>query len=265
MENNAPVSLNISQEGIAFVTLNRPEKRNAFDEIMISALNDIFLTLKGADNVRIIFIKGAGHHFCAGADLEWMQRQARHDIEDNERDALDLAQMLNHLYNLPQITVALVEGGAYGGGLGLIACCDYSIATEKSHFCFSETRIGLVPATISPYVIEAIGVKNARGLFTLAMPFDAHQAKAIGLIQEIALDSDDFAKREERLADLGFCASPNAIAKTKETIDLVKNREIDSHLMKETAKIIAHARAADDGIEGLSAFLEKRKPNWIKT
>lgn len=262
MENEAPVLLNITQEGIAFITLNRAEKRNSFDEIMIASLNDIFQTLKGADNVRIVFIKGAGHTFCAGADLEWMKRQARHDLEDNEKDAFDLAQMLNNLYNLPQVTVALVEGGAYGGGLGLIACCDYAIATEKSHFCFSETRIGLVPATISPYVIEAIGVKNARALFTLAMPFDAHQAKDMGLIQEIALDASDLAKREERLADLAFCASPNAIAKTKETINLVKNHAIDNHIMKETAKIIAHARASDDGKEGLNAFLEKRKPSW---
>lgn len=262
MDDEKPVLLNISQEGIAFITLNRVAKRNAFDEIMIASLNDIFQTLKGADNVRIVFIKGAGHNFCAGGDLEWMQRQARHDIEDNERDALDLAQMLHNLYHLPQVTVALVEGGAYGGGLGLIACCDYAIATEKSHFCFSETRIGLIPATISPYVIEAIGVKNARGLFTLAMPFDAHYAKDIGLIQEIALDESDLAKREERLADLAFCASPNAIAKTKETINLVKNRAIDNNIMKETAKIIAHARADDDGKEGLCAFLEKRKPYW---
>lgn len=263
MENQEPVLLNITEEGVAFITLNRPSKRNAFDEIMIANLSEVFETLRASDNVRIVFIKGTGHNFCAGGDLEWMERQARHDIEDNEKDALDLALMLNRLYNLPQMTVALVEGGAYGGGLGLIACCDYAIATEKSHFCFSETRIGLVPATISPYVIEAIGVKNARGLFTSAMPFDAQYAKEIGLIQEIALDEADFAKREERLADLAFCASPQAIAKTKETIQMVKNKPIDNHLMKETAKIIAHARASDDGKEGLGAFLQKRKPNWV--
>ncbi len=256
------VLLNVTEEGVAFVTLNRPEKRNAFDELMIAALSETFETLRSQDNIRIVFIRGAGHHFCAGADLEWMERQSRHDEEDNEKDAYELALMLNRLYELPQFTVALVEGGAYGGGLGLVAACDYAIATEKSHFCFSETRIGLIPATISPYVIEAIGVKNARALFASAMPFDAHYAKEIGLINEIALDEADFAKREERMADLAFCASPNAIAKTKELIEKVKNKAIDHHLMKETAKMIADARASDDGKEGLAAFLEKRKPSW---
>lgn len=263
MEEQQPVLLNLTEEGVAFVVLNRPEKRNAFDEIMIAALSDTFETIRANDNIRVVFIKGAGHHFCAGADLGWMERQARHDVEDNEADAMDLANMLNALYTLPQITVALVENGAYGGGLGLIAACDYAIATEKSHFCFSETRLGLVPATISPYVIEAIGVRNARAFFTTAMPFDAHTAKEIGLIQEIALDEADFAKREERIADLAFCVAPSAVAKTKETINLVKDRPIDNHLIKETAKIIAHARASADGKEGLHAFLEKRKPSWV--
>jgi methylglutaconyl-CoA hydratase len=263
MDNQEPVLLNLTEEGVAFVILNRPQKRNAFDEIMIGALRDVFETIRANENIRIVFIKGSGHHFCAGADIEWMERQARHDVADNEADALDLANMLHALYTLPQISVALVENGAYGGGLGLVAACDYAIATQKSHFAFSETRLGLVPATISPYVIEAIGAKNARAYFTTAMPFDAQTAKEIGLIQEIALDESDFALREERMADLAFCASPSAIAKTKQTIDLVKNKPIDNHLIKETAKIIAHARASVDGKEGLNAYLEKRKPNWV--
>lgn len=254
--------LETTAEGVAFVTLNRPEKRNAFDEIMISELSDIFETLRASDNIRIVYIRGAGNNFCAGGDLGWMERAARHDIEDNEKDAMELAQMLNRLYNLPQFTVALVQGGAYGGALGILACCDYVVATENCHFCFSETRIGLIPATIAPYCVEAIGVRNARALFTSAMPFDAHHAHKIGLVHEIALDVSDLAKREERLADLAFCASPSAIAETKDLINLVKNKEIDSHLMHETAKRIAHRRASKDGQEGLNSFLQKRPPAW---
>jgi methylglutaconyl-CoA hydratase len=191
-----------------------------------------------------------------------MERQARHDMADNEADAFALANMLHRLHNLPQFTVALVQGGAFGGGAGLIAACDYAVAIESAKFCFSEVRLGLTPATISPYVIEAIGARQARALFATAIPFDAKRAFELGLVQELAVDLDDLAKREERLADLAFTAAPGAIADAKQLVRDVVGREIDSHLLHVTAKEIAQRRASAEGKEGLAAFLEKRTPEW---
>ncbi|KAF0114555.1 MAG: methylglutaconyl-CoA hydratase [Hyphomonadaceae bacterium] len=256
--------LELTAEGTAFVTLNRPAKKNAFDEIMIGALSNIFETLRVSDNVRLVVIRGAGDVFCAGGDLEWMKRQARHDFEDNEADSYELALMLNRLYHLPQITLALVEGAAFGGGTGLIAACDYAIATKDTKFCFSEVRMGLTPANISPYVIEAIGPRYARALFTTARQFDGEYAKQIGLIHEVVADKNEMAISEEAIARLAFSAAPGAVADTKHLINAVKNRQIDQHLMHETAKKMAHRRASDEGREGLNAFLEKRAPDWSK-
>lgn len=259
-----PVLLHISPDGAAMVTLNRPEKKNAFDEEMIAALTDVFETLRGADGVRIVLLKGAGTTFCAGADLAWMQRQARHDIEDNEADALALAKMLLALYQLPQLTLALVQGGAFGGGAGLVAACDYAIAVSGARFCFSEVRLGLTPATISPFVVDAIGARQARALFATAMPFDAERALALGLVQEVAADLDDLAKREEKLADLAFAAAPEAVREAKQLVHDVAGKAIDLHLAHETAKRIAKRRASAEGREGVAAFLEKRPPAWTE-
>jgi methylglutaconyl-CoA hydratase len=257
-----PVILEISPDGAAMVTLNRPERKNAFDETMIEGLSETFETLRAADGVRIVFIKGAGTTFCAGADLAWMERQSRHEMAENQADALALAKMLNQLYLLPQFTVALVQGGAFGGGAGLIAACDYAVAIDGAKFCFSEVRLGLTPATISPYVVEAIGPRNARALFATAMPFDARRAYEIGLVQELAVDLNDLSMREERLADLAFTAAPGAVADAKALVRDVSGQAIDAHLMHETAHRIAQRRASDEGKEGLAAFLEKRVPNW---
>lgn len=259
-----PVLLDISPDGAALLTLNRPERRNAFDEIMIEALSEAFETLRAADHVRVLFLKGAGAAFCAGADLEWMRRQGAHTQEDNEADALALADMLRRLHALPMLTVALVQGGAFGGGAGLVAACDYAVATDGARFAFSEVRLGLTPATISPYVVAAIGPRAARALFATAMPFDARRALEIGLIHEIALDANDLARREERLADLAFAAAPGAVADAKALVDDVTGRPIDHALGQETARRIARRRASPEGVEGLSAFLEKRDPAWAR-
>ena len=258
------VVLNISPDGAAMVTLNRPEKKNAFDEITIAALMDVFETIRVSDGIRVVFIRGVGTTFCAGADLDWMQRQARHDFDDNEADARALAHMLQALHDLPQLTVALVHGGAFGGGAGLVAACDYAIAVAGSRFCFTEVRLGLTPATISPFVIEAIGPRQARAMFATAMPFDAARAYEMGLIQEIAADLDDLAKREERLADLAFAAAPGAVADAKLLVKDVAGKPVNAVLANETAQRIATRRASPEGQEGLAAFLEKRAPNWAK-
>ncbi|MBS0384919.1 MAG: enoyl-CoA hydratase/isomerase family protein, partial [Proteobacteria bacterium] len=183
-----PVLLDVSPEGIAVVTLNRPEKRNAFDELMIGGLRETFETLKGADHVRAVFLRGAGDSFCAGADAGWMQRAAAYTQEDNETDALLLARMLQHLHDLPQLTVALVHGAAMGGGAGLIAACDIGVALRDTKFRFSEVRLGLTPATISPFVVEAIGARWANALFASGEGFDGAFAERIGLVQ-YAVDS----------------------------------------------------------------------------
>ncbi|MCU0882724.1 MAG: enoyl-CoA hydratase-related protein [Hyphomonadaceae bacterium] len=262
MSDDQPVRLETTQDGIAIVLLDRPHRKNAFDEAMIAALSETFDTLAASDQVRLVFLKGAGSDFCAGADLAWMERQGRHTREDNETDALALATMLYKLWSLPQMTVALVQGGAYGGGLGLIAACDQAVAVDGARFAFSEARLGLTPATISPYVIEAVGPRNARALFASAALFDAAHALKIGLLSAVVPDLDGLARAEETYArQIGACA-PGAIADARQLVRDVAGRPIDGALRTMTAKRIADRRASAEGREGLAAFLSKRKPDW---
>lgn len=269
-----PVLLDVSPEGIAVVTLNRPDKRNAFDELVIANLTEHFETLKGAEHVRAVFIRGAGESFCAGADIEWMRRQGARTREDNEADALDLARMLKHLNDLPQLTVALVHGAAMGGGAGLVAACDVAVAVKDAKFRFSEVRLGLTPATISPYVIQAIGPRWTKALFATAEGFDGDFAEKIGLVQYTVENVAGLDAMMEHLCELALAAAPGAVADSKELVrflidDVTRSRNVvgsghvvDEHLIKETARRIASRRASNEGREGLAAFLEKRKPEW---
>lgn len=257
-----PVQLDVSSEGVAVVTLNRPEKRNAFDELLIANLAEHFETLKGADHVRAVFIRGAGPTFCAGADIDWMRRGGERTLEDNETDALALARMLRHLHDLPQLTVALAQGAAMGGGAGLLAACDVAVATKGTRIRFSEVRLGLTPATIAPYVVEAIGSRMARALFASAEEFDAEYAEKIGLVQYVVDDEAGLQAMMERLSDLALAAAPGAVADAKALVRYVSGHRIDDSLSRETARRIAARRASPEGKEGLAAFLEKRKPEW---
>lgn len=267
-----PALLDVSSEGIAVVTLNRPLKRNAFDELMIANLSEHFETLKGADRVRAVFIRGEGPTFCAGADVDWMKRGGERTEEDNEADALALARMLKHLHDLPQLTVALVQGAAMGGGAGLVAACDVAVAVRSAQFRFSEVRLGLTPATISPYVVEAIGARMARALFATAEGFDGAFAEKIGLTQYTVDDEAGLTSMMEHLSELAMAAAPGAVADSKALVkflvdDVTRPRPlghhaIDDHVLKETARRIAKRRASSEGREGLKAFLEKRKPEW---
>lgn len=270
-----PVLLDVSAEGVAVVTLNRPEKRNAFDELVIANLTEHFETLKGADHVRVVFVRGAGESFCAGADIDWMRRQGERSREDNEADALDLAHMLKSLYDLPQLTVALAHGAVMGGGAGLVAACDVAVATSNAQFRFSEVRLGLTPATISPYVIQAIGPRWTRALFATAEGFDGAFAEKIGLVQYAVADHVELDAMMEQISALAFASAPGAVADAKALVrflidDVTRTRTvtgapghiIDEHVMKETARRIAQRRASAEGREGLAAFLEKRKPEW---
>ena len=257
-----PALMEETAEGIAVITLNRPAKRNAFDELMIANLSEHFETLKGADHVRAVFIRGAGETFCAGADIDWMKRGGERSESDNEADALDLARMLKKLHDLPQLTVALVQGAAMGGGGGLVAACDVAVAVKSAKFRFSEVRLGLTPATISPYVIEAIGPRMARALFASAEGFDGDYAEKIGLVQYTVDDDAGLIAMMEHLSDLALAAAPGAVADSKALVRYVAGHDIDDHLLKETARRIAKRRASSEGREGLKAFLEKRKPEW---
>lgn len=257
-----PVLLEVSPEGIAVLTLNQPEKRNAFDELMIANLSEQFETLKGADHVRAVFIRGAGPTFCAGADIEWMRRGGERTVADNEEDALALARMLRHLHELPQLTVALAHGAAMGGGAGLLAACDVAVAVKDTKIRFSEVRLGLTPATIAPYVVEAVGPRWAKALFASAESFDAEWAEKIGLVQYTVDDEAGLTAMMEHVSDLALGAAPGAVADAKALVRFVTGHKIDDALSKETAKRIAARRASAEGKEGLAAFLEKRKPEW---
>ncbi|MEM9669071.1 MAG: enoyl-CoA hydratase-related protein [Pseudomonadota bacterium] len=258
------IEVEATRAGVAVITLNRSNKHNAFNADVISELSDVFDALKGQDGVRLIILRGAGKSFSAGADLDWMKAAADYTREENEEDAIALAAMLRKLYELPQLTLALVQGAAMGGGAGLVAACDVAIAMASTKFRFSEVRLGLTPATISPFVIEAIGPSWARALFATGEMFDAAYAEKIGLVHYTAANTEELLQLEEHIAGLVFTAAPGAIDDSKALVRDVTGKEINGHLGHETAKRIAARRASDEGREGLSAFLEKRKPSWAE-
>jgi methylglutaconyl-CoA hydratase len=248
------VLLDATPGGVAFVTINRASRRNAFNAEVIAALREVFETLEGADGIRAVFIRGAGGTFSAGADLEWMRDAADHTEDDNRDDAMAMAVMLKHLYDLPMLTVALVEGAAFGGGAGLVAACDMAVATEDAKFAFSEVKLGLVAATISPYVVAAIGARRARGLFALGRVFGAPEAKAFGLVDQVVTDEAGLHAAAEAMAtEIAACA-PGAVV----------NRPIDHSLMASTAHWIARVRVGAEGQEGVRAFLARRPPSWAE-
>lgn len=253
---------NIDERGVATVTLNRPEKHNAFDDAMIAELNACFTELGNSANVRAVVVAAEGKNFCAGADLNWMRRMAGYSYEDNLRDAEALATLLHTLNTLPKLTIAKAHGNVMGGGVGLVACCDIVVATKLTYFTLSEAKIGLIPATISPYVIEAIGARAARRYFCTAERFSANKAKRLGLVSVL----DDEEKQDARVAlilEKALRNSPQAITASKQLIATVANSPIDANLMKYTSEQIASIRASEEGREGLTAFLEKRNPNWV--
>ena len=259
---SAPVTLEATADGVATVTLNRPYRRNAFDAPTIQALTEIFETLQGAEGVRIVFLRGAGGSFSAGGDLDWMRMAADWSEEDNRDDAMALAHMLKALDIIPVLTVALVEGSAFGGGVGLVAACDMAVAVQDARFAFSEVKLGLTPATISPYVVRAIGPRAATSLFATGAVFDAEKARQVGLISEVVTYSVALDEVKARLSDDIMACAPGAMTDAKQLVRDVEGRSIDRALMDETARRIARARVGEEGREGVAAFLGKRKPAW---
>lgn len=256
------VRIDSTPDGAVFVTINRPQKKNAFDAATIAALREAFETLHAADHVRVVFVRGAGGTFSAGADLEWMRDAADWSEGDNRDDAMGLARMLKALHDVPALTVAVVEGAAMGGGAGIVAACDMAVAASNAVFAFSEVRLGLIPGTIAPYVVEAVGPRKARQLFLTGNRFDAAYAQSIGLVDtvvETTAELDDFIAR--LTGGLSACA-PGAMGEAKRLVHDVAGQKIDHGLMDDTARRIARARVSTEGQEGVRAFLAKRKPNW---
>jgi methylglutaconyl-CoA hydratase len=251
------------RDGVARVTLNRPEVRNAFDDALILSLTGIFAGLDDDKDVRVVVLAGNGPAFCAGADLNWMKRMAGFSFEENLRDASGLAGMLAALDRLRKPTVARVHGAAFAGGTGLVAACDIAIGTPQAKFCFSEAKLGLSPATISPYVMRAIGERAARRYFLTAEVFGAEEAYRLGLLSGRVAESALDEAIEQIVAHL-LAGGPEAHAKIKDLVRAVSGRPVDESLKQDTARRIAEIRASPEGREGVASFLEKRKPGWTK-
>jgi methylglutaconyl-CoA hydratase len=254
--------LNVEAKGgIARVTLNRPELRNAFDDALIRELQSTFEKLGKDASVRVVVLAGNGPAFCAGADLNWMKRMAGYSYEQNLADARALAEMLSTLDRLPKPTIARVHGAAFAGGTGLVAACDIAIGTPDAKFCLSEAKLGLSPATISPYVIRAMGERNARRYFLTAEVFGAEEAHRIGMLSALVPAMELDATLDSLIKNL-LAGGPQAHAKIKDLIGAVANRPVDDALVADTAKRIAEIRVSAEGREGIASFLEKRKSSW---
>ena len=249
------------KDGVARVTLNRPEVRNAFDDALIKLLHEAFVSLGKDQSIRAVVLAGNGTAFCAGADLNWMKRMAGYDYAANQRDAQALADMLAALDRMPKPTIARVHGPAFAGGTGLVAACDIAVGTHEAKFCFSEAKLGLSPATISPHVLRAIGERAARRYFLTAEVFDAEEAHRIGMLSLLVSPSEIDAEIDKLLAHL-LAGGPEAMKKIKELLRAVASRPLDDALVADTAKRIAEIRVSPEGKEGIAGFLEKRKPSW---
>jgi len=246
---------------VAEVWLNRPDVRNAFNDGVIAELTAAFQTLGADPALRVIVLGGRGKAFCAGADLSWMRAMAGFDWEQNRADAQALAEMLWTVYSCPLPVVGRIHGDCYAGGVGLAAVCDVLVAAEAVHFCLSEARLGLLPATIAPYVVKAFGEQASRRYFITAERFDAARAKALGFVHEVVPAEELDATVGALVATL-VANGPAAVKACKRLVQDVAGRPIDATLRDETARRIADIRASAEGREGVQAFLAKREPGW---
>ena len=251
-----------TQGGIATVVLSRPDVRNAFNDEVIAELSQAFIQLGDDPQVRAIVLMAEGPAFCAGADLNWMRRMADYSREENEQDAEKLAFMLRTIYECPKPTIARVQGDVYAGGMGLVACCDMAVSVDTANYCLSEVKLGLIPATIGPYVIRAMGPRASHRYFLTAERFSAQQAQRIGFVHEV-VPADQLDATVSTWVQALLAASPNAIKECKKLVQYVADRDITRLLIDHTVKAIADIRASDEGKEGVQSFLNKRKPAWM--
>ena len=247
---------------VATVTLNRPDVRNAFNEEVIAELTQVFANLSARGDLRCIVLAANGPAFCAGADLNWMRAMAGYSWDENHADAQKLAAMLHTLDQCPLPVVGRVQGDCYAGGMGLAAICDVLVASDDVTFCLSEARLGLLPATIAPYVVRAMGTQAARRYFTTAERFSAAQAHAMGMVHELCAPAELDARVAGIVATL-VANGPAAVRACKRLVRDVAGQAITEPLRAETARRIADIRASDEGREGVASFLNKRKPAWL--
>jgi methylglutaconyl-CoA hydratase len=255
------VTTSLSARGVLTLTLNRPEKHNALDAHTLDALHAALLDAQANEAVRVIVLTGAGASFCAGADIAHMRSMRTASEAENLDDARRVAQCMRALDEVDRPVIARVNGNVFGGGVGLVACCDIAIAVQSAKFALSEVKLGLVPATISPFVVAAIGQRQARRLFLTAAAFSASEAQAIGLLHHVVAPEQLDAAVQETTAMI-LQNGPLATREAKRLIRTVLGRDDRDVLQQETSELLAKLRASDEGKEGLSAFLEKRKPNW---
>jgi methylglutaconyl-CoA hydratase len=248
---------------VAVVTLNRPEVRNAFDDVLIANLTSVLLDLDKDETVRVVVLAGAGKAFCAGADLNWMKRMAGYGYEDNLKDANALAAMLKTLDRMSKPTVARVHGPAYAGGVGLVAACDIAIGSQAAEFCLTEVKLGLSPATISPYVVRAMGERLARRYFLTGEVINADEAYHMQLLSDVCPPEELDGAINALLGHL-VAGGKAAHAKIKDLVRTVAAGAVDDAMIADTAKRIAEIRVSPEGKEGIASFLEKRKPAWVK-
>lgn len=255
-------TLALSLGPISRVTLNRPEVRNAFNDEMITELTLAFTQLGQDPQVRAVVLAAEGASFCAGADLNWMRRMADYSHAENLADAATLAEMMRVIYTCPKPTIARIQGDVYAGGIGLVAACDMAVSVDCANYCLSEVKLGLVPATISPYVIRAMGARAAHRYFLTAERFSAAEALRIGFVHTV-VSADQLDAKVAELSKSLLSAGPNAVRVGKALLHEVAGRDIDAPLIASTVASIANIRASAEGKEGVQSFLQKRKPNWL--
>ncbi|MEP4145628.1 MAG: enoyl-CoA hydratase/isomerase family protein [Halioglobus sp.] len=258
------VTTAIDARGVATVTLDNPQKHNAFDDKIIAELTEAFTTVDHDPAARVMVLASNGRSFSAGGDLNWMKRMASYSHEENMQDARALANLLKALNFMSKPTIARIQGAAFGGAVGLVSCCDMAIATERASFSLSEVKIGLMPATISPYVVAAMGQRASRRYFATAERFSADEALRLGLVSQVVAEEGILDAAVASLVDCLLTNSPAAMAASKQLVFEVAGRVIDEALVDMTCQRIADIRVSPEGQEGLSAFLEKRSPNWIQ-
>lgn len=256
-------TLEVMRDGpLATVWLNRPDVRNAFNETAIADITNAFRALDLDDSVRAVILAARGPAFCAGADLNWMKKMASYSHSQNLADAAQLADMMRMIYRCSKPVVARVQGDCYAGGMGLVAACDIVVTVDSAHFCLSEVKLGLTPATISPYVIKAIGTQAARRYFLTAERFSAQEAYRLGLAHEV-VTSDALDATVAQLLKALLSASPHAVKQAKRLVQDVAGAPLTDALVSDTVERIAAIRVSQEGREGVQAFLEKRKPSWL--
>lgn len=253
----------VADNGVARITLTRAKVHNAFNDTLIGELTDSLTGLASDRRVRFVILAAQGRSFSAGADLNWMKRMADYSQEENLADAHALARLMRTLNDLPKPTLALVQGPAFGGGVGLVACCDIALVAETASFCLSEVKLGLIPAVISPYVVAKVGVSAARRYFLTAERFSAQEALRLGLVHEVVPD-EQLEGRGERLVKALLEGGPEAQSAAKALIAAVAQRPPDDAVVEETARRIAEVRAGDEARDGIGAFLAKSKPGWAE-